>query len=403
MAADNSVAQPAFPLDTAYQTNLFDESARLREAGPVHRVVTPEGEHAWLVTRYADVRAALANPVLSLCRANAHAGYRGSALPAALDEHLLNLDPPDHTRLRRLVGGAFTAHRIERLRGRVQHAADVLLDDLAGRADADLIESYAAPLPMAVICELLGVPPADRAQFRAWTHVLVDSAPDRDRNLGDALRNILRFTRELIERKRARPDDDLLSALIRAHDVGDRLTENELVSISFLLFAAGYETSMNLIGVGILELLRRPQRCAALRSDPARVPAFVEELLRHSAPASLSTRRFPVEVVEIGGTRIPAGDMVLLSLASANRDPDRFARPDELLAARTEQGHVAFGHGVHFCLGAPIARLEGQIAIGTVLGRFPSLALAVPAGQLPWRPSIRTRGLRRLPVTLGKE
>jgi cytochrome P450 len=403
MATDRSVARPAFPLDAAYQHNLFAATARLREAGPVHRVVSPEGEQAWLVTRYADVRAALANPALSLSKAHAHAGYRGSSLPAALDEHLLNLDPPDHTRLRKLVGATFTARRIESLRDRIQVTAEGLLDDLAGRDQVDLIESYAAPLPMAVICELLGVPPADRADFRAWTHVLVDSAPDRREVLRDALRNILGFTRELIERKRARPGADLLSALTQARDVEDRLTENELLSISFLLFAAGYETSMNLIGVGVLELLGRPELCAAVRSDPALVPDFVEELLRHSSPASLSTRRFPLEDTEIGGVLIPAGEMVLLSLVSANRDPERFSRPDELLTDRPEQGHVAFGHGVHFCVGAPIARLEGRIAIGTVLRRFPSLALAVPTGQLSWRPSIRTRGLRRLPVSLGKE
>jgi cytochrome P450 len=399
MTSHGTVAEPAFALDAAYIADLFGASARLREGVPVRRVVTPEGEPAWLVTRYADVRAALSNPALSLSNEHAHAGYRGSALPAALAAHLLNLDPPDHTRLRRLVAKAFTARRIESLRDGIQRTADALLDGLVGRARADLIESYAAPLPMAVICDLLAIPPADRADFRGWTHVLVDSAPDRDRRLRGAVRNIFLYTRELIERKRAEPGDDLLSALIQARDVGDRLTEDELSSISFVLFAAGYETSMGLIGVGILEMLRHPQLCATVRSDPASLPAVVAELLRYCAPTALSTRRFVVEAVEIGGVRLPAGDMVLLSLASANRDPRQFARPDELLPSRAGRGHVSFGHGIHFCLGAPLAQLEGQIAIGTVLRRFPALALAAPAAQLAWRPSIRTHGIKRLPVT----
>jgi cytochrome P450 len=399
MTSESRVADSPFALDASYIADLFQASSRLRELGPVHRVVTPEGEHAWLVTRYADVRAALANPALSLSRSHAHAAYRGSSLPPELDEHLLNLDPPDHSRLRRLVAKAFTARRIEGLRDRIQQAADALLDDVADRGQADLIECYAAPLPMTVICELLGIPPADRADYRDWTHVLVDSAPDRKRRLRGALQNIFRTTRELIEQKRAEPRDDLLSALIQARDVGDRLTENELLSISFLLFTAGYETSMNLIGLGIFELLSHPDQCAAVRSDPALLPVAVEELLRHSVPAALSSRRFPTEDVEIGGVTIPAGDMVLLSLASANRDPGRFMRPDELVLSRAQNAHLSFGHGIHFCLGAPLARLEGQIAIGTVLRRFPSLALAAPAGPPHWRPSIRTHGLQRLVVT----
>jgi len=389
----------ATTLDAAYVADLFAASARLRETGPVHRVVTPEGEHAWLVTRYADVRAALADPLLSLDNARAHAGYRGSALPPALAAHPLNLDPPDHARLRKLVSKAFTARRIDGLRDRVQRTADALLDGIADQGGADLIESYAAPLPMSVICELLGVPQADRAEFRSWTHVLVDSAPDRDQRLRGALRDIVGYTRELIERKRVEPADDLLSALIQARDVDDRLTEDELTSISFVLFAAGYETSMNLIGVGVLELLRRPALCAAVRSDPSALPAVVEELLRYCVPAALATRRFPVRAVEIGGVTIPAGDMVLLSLASANHDPARFDSPDELVAPRAGHGHVGFGHGIHFCLGAPLARLEGRIAIGTVLRRFPDLAVAEPTEQPGWRPSIRTHGVQRLPVT----
>lgn len=394
-----STEEGAFRLDERYIAELFPVSARLRQAGPVHRVITPEGQPAWLVTRYADVRAALADPALSLSKAHAHSDYRGSSLPAALDAHLLNLDPPDHTRLRRLVAKAFTTRRIEGLRGLVQRTADQLLDRIADQGHADLVESYAAPLPMEVICELLGVSPADRGDFRTWTHLLIDSAPDRGLRLRSAMHGVLNTVRELIARKRVAPGDDLLSALIQARDVEDRLTEDELLSVSFLLFAAGYETAMNLIGLGIHALLGHPERRALLAGGAVLPPAVVEELLRHTVPAALSTRRFPVREVEIGGVRIPAGDMVLLSLAAANRDPERFGCPDQLLLSRGPSAHVSFGHGIHFCLGAPLARLEAQVAIGTVLHRFPALALADPSAPPQWRQSVRTRGLRRLPVT----
>jgi cytochrome P450 len=391
---------PAITLDDAYVDDLFGVSARLRAAGPVHRIVTAEGETAWLVTRYADVRAALADPALSLDNTNARPGYRGSSLPPALARHLLNTDPPDHARLRRLVGQAFTARRIDGLADGVRATADALLDRLAGRTEADLVADYAAPLPMAVICDLLGVPAADQDEFRAWTHTLVDSAPDRGRQLRAAVAGIDGYTRDLIGRKRADPGDDLLSALIEARDVGDRLSEDELTSFTFVLFAAGYETSMGLISVGLLEVLRRPGLRAARRADPA---GLVEELLRFCVPAALATRRFALEPVEIGGVRIPPGELVLLSLASANRDPDRFDDADELVPSRAGHGHLAFGHGVHHCLGAPLARLEARIAIERLLDRFPRLGLADPAAPPEWRPSTRTHGLRRLPVTLEKE
>jgi cytochrome P450 len=389
----------ATTLDDAYVDDLFGVSARLRAAGPVHRIVTAEGETAWLVTRYPDVRAALADPALSLDNANARAGYRGSSLPPALARHLLNTDPPDHARLRRLVGQAFTTRRIDGLAEGIRATADRLLDALAGHDGADLVAAYAAPLPMAVICDLLGVPAADQDEFRAWTHTLVDSAPDRGRQLRAAVAGIDGYTRALIGRKRANPGDDLLSALIEARDVGDRLSEDELTSFTFVLFAAGYETSMGLISVGLLELLRRPGPRAALRTDPA---GLVEELLRFCVPAALATRRFAREPVEIGGVRIPPGELVLLSLASANRDPDRFDGADELVPSRGGHGHLAFGHGIHHCLGAPLARLEARIALERLLDRFPRLALADPAAPPEWRPSTRTHGLRRLPVTFGE-
>ncbi|SDI19909.1 cytochrome P450 family protein [Nonomuraea jiangxiensis] len=396
-----SAASDGPPLDPALL--LTDPHAaydRLRGAGPVHRIPGPDGSPAWLVTRHDDVRRLLADPRLSLDKRNSGAGnYRGFALPPALDANLLNMDPPDHTRLRRLVTKAFTARRTEELRGPVQRIADELLDAIEPLGRADLISSYAAPLPISVICELLGIPPGDRADFRAWSDALITPDPARPEGMKQAIGEMVRFVGRLIARKRAHPADDLISGLIAARDGGDRLSEDELTSLVFLILFAGYENTVHLIGNATLALLEHPEQLRALRADPSRLPAAVEELVRFDGPAALAIRRFPVEDVEIGGTAIPAGETVLLSLASAGRDPRRFADPHRLDLSRAEVAHLAFGHGIHHCLGAPLARLEAGVALGTLLRRLPGLALGVPREELAWRPTIRARGLVSLPVT----
>jgi cytochrome P450 len=402
-APASSEASPdmSMPFDSAFMINPFPTWTRLREAGPAHRVTMPDGAPVWLVTRYADVRAALADPRMSLSRKHSHGtGYKGLSLPPELDANLLNMDPPNHTRLRRLVSKAFTSSRVENLCGQIQDVANELLDAIASKGRADLIASFAAPLSITVICNMLGVPIEDGHDFRSWTNALV--APDLDRSADAKTAGLamLRYLVTLIARKRSKQNNDLLAGLIAARDNEDRLTENELVSLVFLILSAGYETSINLIGNGILTLLLRPKQLAELRVESKLLSPMVEELLRYDGPASLAIRRFPVEEVEIGGVKIPAGDTVLLSLASANRDPSRFANPDGLDGRRADNPHLAFGYGIHYCLGAPLARLEGEIAIGTVLRRFPALALAVPADQLRWRASVRSHSLRDLPVTL---
>jgi cytochrome P450 len=389
----------AITFDAAFQADPFGAYAELREAGPVHRITLPDGSPVWLVTRYDDVRAALADARLSVSKLNSNGGWQGFALPPALDANLLNVDPPDHSRLRRLVAQAFTPRRVEGLRGRIQQVADELLDAVEANGEADLIAAYAVPLPVTVICELLGVPATEQADFRRWTSVMLTPELAGPGGVREAVGGALQQLLALIARKRTEPGDDLLSALIAARDADDRLSEDELFSMAFLIILAGYETSVDLIGNGLLALLREPERLAAVRADPASLAGAVEELLRYDGPACTSIRRFPTEDVEFGGVTVPAGETVLLGLASANRDPDRFDRPDALELARTDNQHVGFGHGVHYCLGAPLARLEGQIAIGTALRRLPGLALGVPADQLRWRPSYRTRGLRELPVT----
>jgi cytochrome P450 len=375
--------------------------ARLRDSAPVHRISGTDGRPAWLVTRYDDVRRLLGDPRLSLDKRHATPGnYHGLALPPALDANLLNMDPPDHTRIRRLVAQAFGPNRIARLREPVRRTAEQLLDAVAAEEQVDLVAAYAAPLPITVICDLLGVDPADRHDFRLWTDTLVAPDPARPDLAKGAIGAMLGFFTGLIAGKRARPADDLLSAMISARDEGDRLSEDELMSLAFLILFAGYENTVQLLGNAVLALLSHPDQLAALRADPGRTAAAVEELTRFDGPAPLAIRRFPVEDVSVGGVVVPAGETVLLSLAAADRDPARFADPDRLDLDRDASGHLGLGHGIHYCLGAPLARMETEIALTALLDRFPRLALGVPPEQLRRRPSMRTRGLLALPVRL---
>lgn len=367
-----------------YDLSWFD---RIREQGPVHRVALPDGAVVWLVTRYADVRAALADPRLSLDKRHAR-GWRGFALPAALDANLLNMDAPDHTRIRRMVAEAFTPRRVEALRPRIQETAGALIDTIADQGHADLIAAYAGPLPIAVICDLLGIPAADRADFRGWTDTML-ATPADPLAVQAAIGHLQAFLIGLITTKRSAPGDDLLSALIVARDNDGRLTEDELTSLAFLILVAGYENSVNLIGTALLHLLTHP-------GDRADTAALVEELVRLEPPAPVSIRRFAVADVTIGGTEIPAGDTVLLALAAANRDPSRHDDPTTLAVDRADKTHLAFGHGVHYCIGASLARAEAQIALDVLLARLAKVTLA---GEVSWRRSFRTRGLATLPVT----
>ncbi|MFF4544390.1 cytochrome P450 [Streptomyces sp. NPDC001435] len=376
----------------------YDVYARLRDSAPVHRITGPDGTPAWLVTRYEDVRAALGDPRLSLDKAHATAGtYKGFALPPALDANLLNMDPPDHTRIRRLVSRAFTPRRVEHLREPIRRTADRLLDGFGPHGTIDLVAAYAAPLPITVICDLLGIPDEHRLDFRVWTDTLVAPDPARPGAGREAVVAMLDHLTRLLADKRAEPADDLLSDLIAVRDEGDRLTEDELMSLAFLILFAGYENTVQLIGNAVLALLRHPEQLAALRKDPAQLPAAVEEFARYEGPALFGIRRFPTEDVTIGGVTVPAGETVWVSLSAANRDPARFPDPDRLDLGRDASGHLALGQGIHYCLGAPLARAETEIAVGALLERFPDLALADE--DIRWRPSLRARGLLALPVT----
>jgi cytochrome P450 len=314
--------------------------------------------------------------------------------------HMLNMDAPDHTRLRKLVTKAFTARRIEGLRPRVQEISDALIANMVANADAgpmDLLDEFAFPLPITVISELIGVPDDARDDFRAWSNTMLQSGPREEAQAAGLA--MAQYLSGLMEAKRAEPTDDMLSELILASDDGDRLTQGEVLGMVFLLLVAGHETTVNLIGNGLLALLRNPEQLAALRADRSLLPSAVEEFLRFDGPINLATFRFTSEPIELAGVQIPKDEFVMISLLGANRDPHQYEQPDRLDLGRNPS-HVAFGHGIHFCLGAPLARMEAAIAFSGLLDRFDDIELAVPVKDLSYRPSSLIHGLTRLPVLL---
>jgi cytochrome P450 len=390
----------------------FPVFAKVRELGGVHAVTLADGHHAWLVVRYEEARAALNDPRLSKDMHAALAmgtGVVAEGLPGpAFARHMLSVDPPDHTRLRRLVSAAFSPRRVEALRWRVQAIADDLLDDIAAKGPngrVDLVAAFAFPLPFTVICELLGVPRADRwALGKGMTELRVPTSTPEDyaaaKEASDAVVGMLG---ELVEAKQDDPGDDLVSALISARDGEERLDSQELLSTIFQLIVAGHDTTASLIGNSVVAFFRNPAQLVELRADPSKIANAVEEFLRYDAPVPHSTFRYTVEPVNLGGVTIPAGAQVIICLAAANRDVVHFANPDRLDLARAETRHLAFGHGIHHCLGAPLARMEGQLALRSLLQRFPRLALAVPIEDLRWGhgDGLVLRGLSELPVIPG--
>ncbi|WP_326811458.1 cytochrome P450 [Streptomyces scopuliridis] len=398
-----------------FATDPYPAYAWLREHAPVHRTALPSGVEAWLVTRYADARQALADARLSKnpthhagpAHAKGKTGIPGER-KAELMTHLLNIDPPDHTRLRRLVSKAFTPRRVAEFAPRVQELTDRLIDDFAAKGEADLIHDFAFPLPIYAICDLLGVPREDQDDFRDWAGMMLrHSKPGHSGGprggVGRAVKKIRSYLADLIHRKRADPGDDLISGLIRAGDHGEHLTENEAAAMAFIILFAGFETTVNLIGNGMFALLRHPgQRALLQRSleagETGLLATGVEELLRYDGPVELATWRYATEPLTLGGQRIATGDAVLVVLAAADRDPERFTDPDTLDLSRRDNQHLGYGHGIHYCLGAPLARVEGQTALATLLTRLPDVRLAGDPADLRWRGGLIMRGLRTLPV-----
>jgi cytochrome P450 PksS len=396
------------PFSPDFKANPFPFYAQLRAERPVYQTTLTDGRPIWLVTRYDDVVSVLRDPRFVKDPKQIMTPEQLAALPPStpvldlLSHDLLNQDPPNHTRLRALVSKAFTPKLVEGLRPRIQQLADELLDAMATRSEVDLMAAYAFPIPITVIAELLGVPTKDQEKFKEWSNAIVgiNPTPEGMALVSAAVGEFTEYLGALFAERRREPQDDLISGLVQAEEAGDRLSEQELYSMASIILIAGHETTVNLIGTGTLVLLQHPDQLARLRNDPELIRPAIEELLRHSGPVEGSTDRYAAEDVELSGVTIPKGGMVYVMLGSANRDGERFSDPDDVDLTRDTRQHVAFGQGIHYCLGAPLARLEGQIAIGSLIRRFPNLRLAAPAETLTWRPGMVIRSLHRLPVAL---
>lgn len=393
-------------LDMSFFQDPYAVYERLREVGPVHPMRTPDGIDVYVITRYEEAKEALSDarftkdfsgvPEIFAQQSTGIASHE--AYTDVLTKHMLFADPPDHTRLRELSSKAFTRRRVEGLRPEIQQIVDGLLDKIAPQREVDLLRTLSFPMSMAVTCRLLGIPPADEDAFRAWTEtIFTTNEPAR---MNEAVRAVDEYLIGVVEAKRADPADDLITALINARDQGDRLTDRELVSTCALMFVAGYETTASMVGNAVLALLEHPEKLAELKADPSLMPNAVDELLRFDGPVNVATLRSTATEVTVGDVTIPKGQFVLVSLISANRDGDKFPDPKALDFNRPLGGSLAFGHGIHYCLGAPLSRVEIEVALSRLLTRFPDLSLAGKAETLSWRNSLLVRGLTSLPIRL---
>jgi cytochrome P450 len=391
-------------LGREYMDDPYRVLAGIREEYGIRRVMY-HGVPAWLVTRYDDVRDVFTNHQLSSRTANASDEVR--AVPwiagteaAGLNKAMINSDPPEHTRLRRLAVKAFTSRRVDALREPARQMSARLIDDGLARGEMDFLSEFAVPLACQVIMKLVGVPAMDSREFQRRSSVLLSTDPKDLALLPETLQWLTRYFDDLVASKRAEPGDDLLSELVTLSDNGDRLDDDELRSTTGLLLVAGFATTSGLISNGLLALLTRPEQLAALRADPALIPNAVEEMLRYDTPATASLPHFATTDLTLAGADIRRGDAVIVCLGAANRDPRRFDDPDTFDIHRADTGHISFGYGIHYCLGAQLARMEAQIAFTVLFERCRDIALAVPFEELTWQVTPHSRGLVRFPVTL---
>jgi hypothetical protein len=403
MSGHDLVFDPTHP---TFLDDPYPMYRALRESAPV---VWIEDLRLWVLSRYADVAQGLRDPRLGVNLGNAVAfkalptmDPRVQIVMRMFEQQMLFRDPPEHTRLRGLVNKAFTPRVVEQLRPHMERLVNELLDQVEPAGKMDLIADLAFPLPVTVIAVMLGVPTEDHDRFSRWSQTLAYTLepvlpPEALYAANQAAVEILDYFRSLVSKKRAQPEDDLLSALIQAEEQGQRLTQEELLANAVLLLVAGHETTVNLIGNGVLALLRHRDQLERFQREPDLIETAIEELLRYDSPAQMTTR-IARETISLDGQTIQAGQEVMLLLGSGNRDPDRFHQPDQLDLGRLDCKHLSFGGGPHYCVGAPLARAEGQIALSTLVRRFPNLQLADPSP--PRRPSAVLRGLRSMPLQL---
>ncbi|MBC2869632.1 cytochrome P450 [Streptomyces mexicanus] len=388
-----------FPFSDTDDLRIEPRFEQLREKEPLCPVRLPHGEPAWLVTRYEDVKTVLGDPRFSRAEAQ-HRDEPRTRYHRGLPGNIMEFDPPEHTRLRRVVAKAFTARRVEELRVRAQEIADRLVDEMTAQGPpADLVAGFALPLPVTVICELLGVPLEDRARFRHWSDAMLSTTRFTPAEIDRCVEELSAYMAGLVAERRERPQDDLLGVMVAARDEQDRLSEDELVAMGVGVLVAGHETTASQIPNFVYTLLEHPDQLACLRADPDLVPQAVEELMRFVPLGSASIARYALEDVQLSGGVVRAGEPVVASNASANRDATVFTCPEELDVTRQEASHVGFGHGPHHCLGAQLARMELQVALRTLLRRLPGLRLAGTGQDLVWKSGSGVKGLEKMLVT----
>ncbi|GGH84602.1 cytochrome P450 [Pullulanibacillus pueri] len=388
-----------------FNRNPYPVFQQLRERDPIHQMTLPDGQTAWVISRYDDAMAALKEvhfikDPTQFFNKEGEAENPNQAKSLLFNNHMLNSDPPAHRRLRNLVQKAFTPRMIAGLRPRIEEITTLLLDDIEEKGAVDLIEAFAFPLPIIVICEMLGVPSEDRDIFRQWSNTLVEAAnnPKKIQEIQPQMINFSNYIDDWIHYRKQHPQHDLISHLIEAEERGEQLNHQEIRSLVFLLIIAGHETTVNLIGNGVLALLENPDQLETLKANPSLIHQAIEEMLRYNGPVEFSTSRWASEDIVFRGQTMSKGDLILIALDSANRDPEQFQSPETFDITRKYNRHLAFGKGIHYCLGAPLARLEGEIAINALIKRMPNLQLNTDSESLQWRPGILIRGLTALPV-----
>ncbi|SEL97672.1 Cytochrome P450 [Paenibacillus sp. cl141a] len=377
--------------------NPYPVYEKLRQSDPIMNLQFPDGRHGWLISSYAEAVEALKDGRFSKDVTKA----MGVEQTSVFSTNMLFSDPPDHKRLRGLVQKGFTPQRIADMRSHIQEIADNLLDAVSSKDTMNLIDEYAFKLPIIVISEILGVPAEDQDKFRVWSNSIIGASNQQmNEQVVQHMNEFIAYLKDWFAKIREQPGDDMISQLVIAENQGDRLSEQELYGVVTLMIIAGHETTVNLIGNGVLALLEHPEQRKLLQEQPERIHGAIEEMLRYNGPVEFSTSRWAAEDLEFHGARMKKGDLVVIALNSANRDSAQFENPDLFDITREKSQHLAFGKGIHLCLGAPLARLEGEIAINTLLRRFPDFELQCNIDELEWRPGMIVRGVKEIPISL---